>query len=88
MFCFKKVILLDAVFLVEFINTSTGINELLTAGIERVALGADFNRDVLLGAAGLIDGAACAADNRGLVVGMDAFLHFLFTPVSGCLDLP
>ena len=81
-------LLLNAVLLIEFIYASAGINELLTAGIERVALGADFNGDVLLGAACLIDGAACAADNCGLIVGMDAFLHFLYTPVMGCLDLP
>ena len=81
-------ILLNAVLLVELINTSAGVNELLAAGVERMALGADFNGDVLLGAACLIDGAACAADNCRLIVGMDAFLHFLYTPVLGCLDLP
>ena len=35
--------LLDAVLLVEFINTAARIDELLLACVERVALGADFN---------------------------------------------
>ena len=45
------------------------------AGIERVALGADFNSDVLLGGTGRKDVATSTA-NRGLfVIGMDTFLH-------------
>ena len=61
--------------LVETINTSTGVNQLLLAGIERVALGADFNSDVLLGGASRKDVTTGAA-NRGLfVLGMDTFLH-------------
>ena len=43
-----KPILLYAVLLVELIYTSAGVNELLLAGVERMALGADFNSDVLL----------------------------------------
>ena len=42
-------VLLQAKPLVEPINTSTGVNQLLLAGIERVALGADLNTNVLLG---------------------------------------
>ena len=61
--------------LVEPINTSTGVNQLLLAGVERVALGADFNSDVLLGGTGRKDVATGTA-NRGLVVfGMESFLH-------------
>ena len=61
--------------LVETINTSTGVNQLLLAGIERVALGADLNSDVLLGGTGRKDVATGTA-NRGLfVIGMDTFLH-------------
>ena len=67
--------LLQAESLVETINTSTGVNQLLLAGIERVALGADLNADVLLGGAGRKDVATSTA-NRGLfVIGMDTFLH-------------
>ena len=68
-------LLLQAESLVEPINTSTGVNQLLLAGIERVALGADLNADVLLGGAGRKDVATGTA-NRGLfVLGMDTFLH-------------
>jgi hypothetical protein len=74
--------LLQTVFLVETINTSTGVNQLLLAGVERVALGADFNLDVLFGGAGLNDLAACASDGRLLVLGVDTFLHFS-SPLSG-----
>ena len=69
---------LQAVLLVELIDAAAGINELLLAGVEGVALGADFNGDVLLGAAGLNDGAAGAADGGGLVIGMDSGLHNTF----------
>ena len=66
---------LQTVLLVELINAAAGIDELLLAGIERVALGADLNGDVLLGGSGLDDFAAGAANGGALIVGMDAFLH-------------
>ena len=67
--------LLQTKSLVETINTSTGVNQLLLAGIERVALGADFNTDLLLGGAGGEGVAASAADGGLLVLRMDAFSH-------------
>ena len=67
--------LLNAEALVEAINTSTGVNQLLLAGIERVALGADFNSDVLLGGAGGKSIATSTANRSLFVVGMDAFSH-------------
>ena len=69
--------LLQAETLVEAINTSTGDNQLLLAGIERVALGADFNTNVLLGGTSGKDIATCAADRGLFVLGMDTFLHFV-----------
>ena len=69
--------LLQAETLVETVNTSTGVNQLLLAGIEGVALGADFNTDVLLGGAGGENVTTSAADSGLLVVGMDTFLHFV-----------
>ena len=63
--------------LVETVNTSTGINQLLLAGIERVALGADFNSDILLGGAGGKGVATSTANCSLFVVGMDAFSHFV-----------
>ena len=67
--------LFHAVTLLELINTSAAVNEFLAAGVEGVALGADFNSDVLLGGAGLDDGAASALDSGLLVLRMDSFLH-------------
>ncbi len=70
-------VLLQAKPLVEPINTSTGVNQLLLAGIERVALGADLNTNVLLGRTSGKDIAARAADGGLFVLGMDTFLHFV-----------
>ena len=67
--------LLQTKSLVEPINASTGVNQLLLAGIERVALGADFNTDLLLGGAGGEGVAASATDGGLLVLRMDAFFH-------------
>ena len=67
--------LLDAVLLVELIDAAAGIDELLLAGVERVALGADLDGDVLLRGAGLIHGAAGAADRGRLVIRMDTVFH-------------
>ena len=69
--------LLQAKSLVEPINTSTGVNQLLLAGIERVALGADFNTNVLLGGTGRKDVATGTADRGLFGLGMDTFLHFV-----------
>ena len=74
--------LLDAVLLVELIHAAAGVDQLLLAGIEGVALGADFNGDVLLGGAGLDNGAAGAADGSRLVIGMDSFLHGSTAPLQ------
>ena len=67
--------LLQTESLIETINTSTGVNQLLSAGIERVALGADFNLDVLLGRTGCKDVTASATNGCLFVIGMDTFLH-------------
>ena len=61
--------------LVETINTSTGVDQLLLAGVERVALGADLNTDLLLSGAGCEHVATGATDRSLFVVGMDAFSH-------------
>ena len=67
--------LLQTKSLVETINTSTGVNQLLLAGIERVALGADLNADVLLSGAGRKNVATGTANGGLFVIGMDTFLH-------------
>ena len=78
--------LLDAVLLVELINAAAGVDQLLLAGVEGVALGADLNGDILLGGAGLDHGAASAPDGGLLVIGMDSFLHGSYLLVKGYLD--
>ena len=76
-YCFavRTQFLLQTKSLVETINTSTGVNQLLLAGIERVALGADFNTDFLLGGTSGEGVATSATDGGLLVLRMDAFFH-------------
>ena len=69
--------------LVEPINTSTGVNQLLLAGIERVALGTDFDTDVLLGGTGSKSITTGAADGSLFVLGMDAFSHVVHLFLQG-----
>ena len=71
----RTAFLLQIESLVETVNTSTGVNQLLLAGIERVALGADFNLDVLLGGTSGKLVATSATDSGLFVSGMDAFFH-------------
>ena len=71
----RTVFLLQAVFLVETVNTSTGVNKLLLAGVERVTLGANFNLDVLFGRTSLNNCTTRASDSSLFVLGMDTFLH-------------
>ena len=77
--------LLDAVLLVELVNTAAGVDQLLLAGVERVALGANLDGDVLAGGAGLDDVAAGAPDCGLIIFGMYAFLHFAHLCIS-CLE--
>ena len=69
--------LLQAKALVEPVNPSTSVNQLLLAGIEGVALGADFNTNVLLGGASRKDVATSTADRGLFIFGVDTFLHFV-----------
>ena len=71
--------------LVEALDASTGVDQLLLTGKERVALGTNFNSDVLLRGKNL-DHITAVAGNGGLFAyGMDAFLHdfHLFRNVIG-----
>ena len=68
--------------LLEAINTSAGIYQLLLTGEERVTLRANVNDDVLLGRASLNDVATSATNGRLLIIGMDALLHVV-SPLSG-----
>ena len=77
-----RVLLVEAELLVEAADTATGVHHLLLAGVEGVTLGANFYADVLLGGAGLDHIAAGAPDGGLLIVGVEAFLHFIFTSFS------
>ena len=61
--------------LLEAINTSAGVYQLLLTREEGVALGTNFHTDILLGGAGRIDSTASAADGGLLIIRMDSFLH-------------
>ena len=75
-------VLLQAKSLVEPINASTGINQLLLAGKEGVAITANFHMDVLLGGACLDLGAASALDRGPMVLGMNALFHYFSPRIS------
>ncbi len=71
----KKISLLLAKTLVELVNTSASVNELLLAGKERMALGADIYSHITLGGLGLNNLAARANNLSVLIFGMDTVLH-------------
>lgn len=61
--------------LLEAVNTSAGVNNLLLAGEKRMALGADFNADFLGGGTCFDHVAASTLNGSGLVLGMQIFSH-------------
>ena len=50
-----------------------------------MALGADFNSDVLLSGTGLDHITACAGDSGLNVVGMNSFFHYWGTSLSSII---
>ena len=67
--------LLTAETLVEALNTSAGVNQLLLASVERMALGANFDVDLRLGRTSVDDIAACAGNGAVNIVRMDTLFH-------------
>ena len=65
--------------LLEAIDASASVHELLLAGIEGMALGADINLHFRFGGTGLERLTAYAANDALAVLGMDLFLHCCFT---------
>src|SRR2546429_3324770 len=59
----------------EALHSAAGVDQLLAARVERVAVGADLNVELGLGRARGELVAACTADVRLDVLGMDAGLH-------------
>ena len=74
--------LVQAELLVELGNAAAGIDQLLLASVEGVALGANFDVDLGLGGTSLDDVAACASDGAVNVVRMDTLFHS-FHLISG-----
>ena len=72
----------DIVAFLESVNTSAGIDELLLAREERVAVGANIHTKVFLGGRRLKRSAASALYRGGLIVGMDSLLHYRFTSLT------
>ena len=69
--------------LLEAIDAAAAIHQLLLAGEEGMALGADFNTQFLLGGTGLESFTAHAAHDGLFVLGMDLFLHSI-SPLLPC----
>ena len=66
----------------EALDATTGVDQLLFAGVERMALAANFDVDLRLGVTGVNHVAAGASDGAVHIVRMDALLHGYFTSFS------
>ena len=66
----------------EALDAATGIDQLLLAGVEGMALAADFDVDLRLGVTGVDHVAAGTSDGAVHIVRMDALLHGYFTSFS------
>ena len=71
----QNLFVLHAETLLEAIDATAGVNQLLLAREERMAFGADFNADVLFGRTGFNHFAASTRNSGLLVVGMDIVSH-------------
>lgn len=80
---------LDIVALLEAVNASGSVDELLLSGKERMAGGANFDVDVLSGGrAGLDHASACALDLAIGVSGMNSFFHGILQIWMALIDAP
>ncbi len=70
--------LVEIVSLLEFVDTSTGVNKFLFAREVRMALGANFNTKFVdvFGCTRLECVSARTHDCYVMVIGMDSFFHF------------
>ena len=73
--------LFDIETLLEAIHTAAAVHQLLFAGKERMALGADFDADLGDSGDGLQRVTAGAANYSRAILGMDAFFHAI-SPLS------
>ena len=77
--------LLQVESLLETVHATAGVNQLLLAGVVRMAGGANFDADVVLGGTGVDYVAADASDGCVFVNGMNSVLH-LFSFLSECAE--
>jgi len=71
----------NAIFLLEFIDTSTGIHKFLLAGKERMAGRANFHAQILLDRSALERIPASASYRSYVIIRMNRFFHYL-SPLS------
>jgi len=71
--------LVDVESLLEALNASAGVDQLLLTCKEGMAVGADFNTQILLCGACYESVATCTCNCCLLVVGMDTLFHLYFT---------
>ena len=79
MFSFSLLAGLVGVTALEALDTAAAVDQLLLAGVERMALAANFDTDLRLRGTGLDDVASGAGDGAIHIIRMDAFLHCNFT---------
>ena len=75
---YSKIRLFSAHFksLLELVNTAANVNELLLSGEERMALGADFNSDLVTSSGlGCYGFAACATNYTFFIIGVYSGFH-------------
>ena len=65
--------------LLEAVNTSARVYQLLLAGVERMALGTNIHLHLFLGRSGFKSFTAYAANHALTILGMNIFLHCCFT---------
>ena len=74
-FLLEGVLLFEVESLLETVYATAGVNQLLLAGVVRMAGGANFNADVLLRRAGVDHVTADASDGCAFINGMNSVLH-------------
>ena len=80
----KRLILFHIETLFKSVNTTAGINQLLTTGVERMASAANFNAHVFQGSQGLKSVAAGTTDGCFVQLRMSVCFHVftLFVPLT------
>jgi hypothetical protein len=83
---FFGVLFIQTVFFAETINSSSGINQLLSTGEKRVAIGTNLNPDFFHGRFGLKTVAAGTRDRRFIILWMYLRFHIITPKQSTFLN--